>query len=196
VLAALHRVDELLGVVDGELDVDDATVEVPLDGPSGAAEHRQHRPVVGQGLGGEPGDALGAGDRGEMFEQQRGDALTALVGIDHERHIGIGAALPALVTGPGHELAAQFQHQRHPVVEVDLGEVTQFDVVERGLGREEATVLGLARLAFVERAQRGGIGRFDRAHEGRLAVAQHHRSRPSVALVVHPASMAELGRTA
>ena len=39
-LAALDRVDELLGVLERELEVDDAAVEVPLDRPPGAGEHR------------------------------------------------------------------------------------------------------------------------------------------------------------
>ena len=79
-LASLDGVEELLGVVEREVEVDDTALEASLDGPPGPAEHGEHRPVVGEDLGGEAHDAVGAGDRREVLEQERGDAL-ALVGV-------------------------------------------------------------------------------------------------------------------
>ena len=47
-----------------------------LQRPPGAGEHGEHRPVLAEHLGGEPLDAVGGGDGGEVLEQQRGDAVS------------------------------------------------------------------------------------------------------------------------
>ena len=179
-LAPLDGVEELLGLLEGEVEVDDAAVEVPLDRPPGPAEHRQHRPVVGQHLGREAGDAVGAGDRRQVLEQERGDAL-ALVGVvDLERGVGVVAAGPALVAGPGDELALALDDEGDAVDEVDLGEVPEIGVAQVRLRREEAAVDALAGLAVVEGGERRGVVGPDRPHEGALAVAEHDGARPAL----------------
>ena len=124
-LAALDGVEELLGLVEREVEVDDTALEPSLDGPPGPAEHREHGPVVGEHLGGEADDAVGAGDRREVLEQQRGDALALVLVVHHEGGVGVVAAAPALVAGPGDELAEALDDERHAVDHVDVGEVLE-----------------------------------------------------------------------
>ena len=73
--------------------------------PSGAGEHGEHRAVLAEHLGGEPFDAVGSGEGGEMFEEQRGDAEPLMSIVDHERRVGVIAASPPLVTRPTEQLA-------------------------------------------------------------------------------------------
>ena len=100
-------------------------VEAALQRPARLGEHGEHRPVVGQHLGGEPVDAVRPGDRREVLEQERRDAL-ALVGVvDHERGFGLGTAWPALVARPGDELAVRLDDEGDAVDHVDVGEVVE-----------------------------------------------------------------------
>ena len=68
-LPTLDGVAELLGLLEGEVEIDDAALEAPLDRPPGSAEHGEHRSVVGEHLGREAHDAVGPGDRGQVLEQ-------------------------------------------------------------------------------------------------------------------------------
>jgi len=152
-LALFHGVDEVLGVGERELDLGQPGVEVALDGPSRTAEHAQHRRVVGQSFGGEAVDPVRAGDRGEVLQQDGRDSAALVGAVDHERDLGVVAGHPALIAGPGDELAPVLDNRGHPVVEVDVGEVVQFFVGEGRLRRQEPAVLVVARLALVEGAQ-------------------------------------------
>ena len=162
-LAAVDRVEELLGLVEREVEVDDPALEVALDRPTGAAEHRQHRSVVGEHLGGEPLDAVAAGDRREVLEEQGGDALALVMVVDHEGGVGVVAPAPALVAGPRDQLVVALDDERGTVDEVDVGEALELGGRELGLRREVAAVDALGGLAAVEltpvRARRqGGSG--------------------------------------
>ena len=179
-LAPLDGVEELLGVVEREVEVDDAALEAPLDRPAGAAEHRQHRPVVGEHLGGEAVDAVGAGDRREVLEQQRGDALALVLVVDHEGGVGVVAAGPPLVAGPGDELAVALDDQGHAVDEVDVGEVLEVGFGQLRLRREVAPVDALGGLPLVERGERRRVGRADRPDVRRLAVAEDDVAGPAL----------------
>ncbi len=75
--AAFDTVEELLGGGEIPVEVDHTRVETALEGPSGFRKHRQHASVVAEHFGGEPFDAVGAGDRGEVLEQG-GDATAVM----------------------------------------------------------------------------------------------------------------------
>ena len=105
--AALDAVEELVRGGEFPVEVDHSRVEAALQWPARLGEHGEHRPVVGQHLGGEPIDAVRPGDRGEVFEQERRDALTLVGVVDHERRFGLGTAWPPLVAGPHDELAVR-----------------------------------------------------------------------------------------
>ena len=79
-----------------------------------------------------------------MLEQQRGDALAVVGVVDLERRVGVVAAGPALVAGPGDELAVALDDEGDAVDEVDDGEVLEVGVGEVRLGREVAAVDALA----------------------------------------------------
>ena len=118
--AALDAVEELVGGGELPVEVDHTRVEAALERPSGLGEHGEHRPVVGEHLRGEPIDAVGPGDRREMLEHQRRDALTLVVVVDHERGFGLVAAGPPFVARPGDELAVRLDGEGDPVDHVDV----------------------------------------------------------------------------
>ena len=177
-LASFDAVEELVGVGQFPVEVDDAGIEAALQRPAGLGEHGEHRPVVAEHLGGEPLDAVGAGDRGQVFQQQRGDAV-ALVGVvDHEGGLGLVASRPSLVARPGDELVVRLDDERRPIDHVDIGEVVEFLVVQFGLGREVPPVDALGRLPPVELGERRPVVGGERADEHGVTVAEHDRRCP------------------
>ena len=98
--------------------------------------------------------------------------------VDHEGGVGVVAAGPALVAGPGDELAVALDDEGHPVDHVDVREVLEVGVAQARAGREVAAVDALRRLALVERRQRRGVVGADRADVDRLAVAEDDVARP------------------
>ena len=135
-LAPLDAVEELVGGGQFPVEVDHAGLEPSLQRPAGLGEHRQHRPVVGQHLGGEPLDAVGPGDRREVLEHQGGDPLALVVVGDHERGFGFVASRPSLVARPGDELAARLDDERDPVDHVDVREVVEIAALSSGFGEK------------------------------------------------------------
>ena len=192
-LAALDRVDEVGRVGEGEVDVDHARLEPAVQWPPRLREHGQHAAVVTQRLRREAVDAVRAGDRREVLEQQRRDAL-ALVAVVHlERHLGVVTVVPPLVARPGDEVAVLLDDERGAVDEVDGGEPLELGLAQLGLGREVAVVAALGRLPQVERGERRSVGRGDRADHGGGAVAQHHGRGPPLG-DVHGESLPRAGR--
>ena len=179
-LAPLDGVEELVGVLERRSRGRRHRCRSAAGPASPPGEHGEHRPVVGQHLGGEADDAVGPGDGGEVLEQQGGDALALVAVVDLERDVGVVAAGPPLVAGPGDELAVALDHEGDAVDHVDVREVLQVGVAERRLRREEAPVDALVGLAAVERGERRGVVGADRAHEHALAVAEHDRARPAL----------------
>ena len=51
-------------------------------------------------VGGEPADAVVAGDRGQVLEQQGRDALALLLGVDEERDVGVVAGRASARSSP------------------------------------------------------------------------------------------------
>ena len=103
------------------------------------------------------------GDRRQVLEQQRGDALALMLVVDHERRLSVVAAGPALVAGPRDQLVVALDDERGPVDEVDVGEALQLGLGQLRLGREVPAVDALGGLAAVELGQcavhrRGGSG--------------------------------------
>ena len=177
-LATAHRVDELRSRGDGEVDLDHATVVAALERPPGAGEHGEHRAVLPEHLGGEPLDAVGHGDGGEVLEEQRGDP-DALVGVvDHERRIGVVTARPSFVAGPAEQLAVRLDEQGGAVDEVDVGEVGQLTLAQPRLRREVPAIATLVGLSFVELRQSRRVRRSDRTDRNRLPVAEDGVRRP------------------
>ena len=133
-------------VIELEVDVDHTRLEPAVNGPAGLGEHRQHAAVVAECLSRESGDAIVAGHRRKVFEQQRGDALAVVLIVDHERHFGVLAVLQSLVAGPGDELAVLLDDECHAVDEIDVGEAFQLVVGEARFRREEPEVATVGRL--------------------------------------------------
>ena len=106
----------------------DARFEAPVHRPAGLGEHGQHAAVVAERLGGEALDPVRPGDRGEVLEQQRGDALAVVAVVDHERHLGVVTVVPSLVARPGDELAVLLDDERGAIDEVDVREALQLGV--------------------------------------------------------------------
>ncbi len=177
-LPALDAVEELLGRGELPVEIDHPRVEAALQRPSGLGEHRQHRPVVGQHLGGEPIDSVRPGDRREMFEHECRDALTLMGIVDHERRFGLGSAGPALVARPRDELAVRLDGEGDPVGHVDLGEVIEIPFGQLGLRREVPAVDAVPRLAAVKGRQRLAIVRREGTDHRDVAVAEHDRRFP------------------
>ena len=115
----------------------DPRFEAAVHRPAGLGEHGQHAAVVAERLGREAFDPVRAGDRREVFEQQRGDALAVMAVVDHERHLGVVAVVPAFVARPGDELAVLLDHERRPIDEVDVREALQLGVVSSGFGEKK-----------------------------------------------------------
>ena len=111
--------------------------------PTRLGEDGQHASVLAQCLRSEVCDAVRPGDHGEVFEQERRNALAVVVVVDHEGSLGVWAVLPTFVAAPADEHVASLDHQRCAIDEVDLGEVCQLAGAQRGLRREEARVLAV-----------------------------------------------------
>jgi hypothetical protein len=69
-----------------------------------------------------------------VFEQQRGNASSVELVVNHERGFCLVTSRPAFVTCPGHELILRLDCQRDTVDHVDVGEVIEFAGVQFGLG--------------------------------------------------------------
>ena len=130
--ASLDAVEELIGVGELPVEVDDARVEAPLEWPAGLGEHCEHCPVVAEHLSGEPLDAVRTCDGGEVFEQQRGDPGALEGVVDHERCFGFVSTRPPFVARPGDELIVRLDGERSPVDHVDVGEVQQLLLAQLG----------------------------------------------------------------
>ena len=121
VLHGLGRV----GRVDGERHVHDAVGELAHDLEPRVAEHAEHAAVVGQRLGGEPPDAMGAPHRGQMLEQDRGEPASLLVVLHGERDFGLFGRGRAVVARDCDDLIAELGDECHPVLVVDVREVLE-----------------------------------------------------------------------
>ena len=170
---AQRRSDVLLGQLD--LDRHAAALAIGHGHLAEVVDQVQHGPVVGQDLGGEAPDPLGAGAL-RQAAQQRARHAAALPGVRHgHRHLG-----HLRIAGGAHEArhaepvpgGGLHGHQRLVIAVVDLGQVAQLRLAQVAGRGEEAAV---ARLR-AEPPHPGGelvpvIG-LDRAHDDRLAVAQ------------------------
>ena len=144
------------------------------------AEGVDHPGVVGQHLGGEPLDAALAGGLGEVLEQQLGDAAAVVLVLDEERDLGLGVA-DDVVAADGDHLALQQQHQRHPLVVVDVGEARDVALGERRHRGEEPVVLRPVADPGVERDQQLGVVGRGSAGCGRCGRRAAGRRPPSAA---------------
>ncbi len=177
-LPPLDAVEELVGVGQFPVEVDDSRVEPSLERPARFGEHGEHRPVVAEDLGGEPFDAVRAGDGGEVLEQERGDSGALVAVVDHERSLGFAATRPPFVARPGDEFVVRLDGKRSAVDHVDVGEMEQLLVAEFGFRREEATVDAVGRLSTVELGEGGPVVGCQRPDEDRVTVAEHDGGGP------------------
>ena len=127
-LTALHRVDELGRLVEWEVDVDDARIERSMHRPPRLGEHRQHRPIVAQGLGIESVQTVRTSDCRKVLQQEAGNALAVVPIVDHEGDLGVVAVLPSFVTCPSDELAVLLDDECCSADEIDRRESLQFQL--------------------------------------------------------------------
>jgi hypothetical protein len=174
-LTTLDAVEDFVGRGQIPVEIDDPRLESPLQRPAGFGEHREHRSVVGEHFSGEVVDAVGAGDRREVFQQQRCDAQSLVLVVDHERGLGLVAPRPAFIARPADELVAQLDCEGDAVDHVDRREMCEVVFAEGRLRREEPAVDARRRLPLVECRQRLPIVGREWADERRVAVAEHDR---------------------
>jgi hypothetical protein len=142
-LPGAHRFEKCLVLVDRKRDVDDTVLHPGLHGEPDGTEHVEHAPVLGQCLGDEAAYAVVAGDGGEMFEQQGGDASALVLVVDHERHFGLVTALAPVVPDDGDDVVLKGRYQGDPVPAIDVGEVLDLFLAEARVRGEEAQVNGV-----------------------------------------------------
>ncbi len=177
-LASFDAVEELIGVGEFPVEVDHTRVETTLQRPPGLGEHREHRSVVAEDLGREAFDAVRTSDRGEVFEQQGGDAGSLLGVVDHERSFCFVAAGPPFVARPRDELVVRLDSQCGPVDHVDVGEMEEFLLAQLWFGGEEPSIDALGRLTLVELGEGWPVVGGERADEHGVAVAEDNRGCP------------------
>ena len=160
----------VLGLLDREGQVDDAVLVGALGLVAGVLEDPHHRAVLRQHLGDEAPDAALAGGRGEVLEQDRAQAA-ALVGVlDQEGDLGVvGAGVP-VVAADADDLVPEQDHERHPLVVVDVGEPVQVLVGEPLHRPEEPVVAGLVAAALHQAGQPVGVLGADGPQVHRAAV--------------------------
>ncbi len=177
VLAVLHHAQRGGGRVDGELEAHHAVLEAAGQLVARGPERGDHPLVVRQDLRDELVDALLAPRLGEVLEQDLGDAAAVVAVLDEERDLRL-AALDPVVAADGDDLVGQQQHERDPVVVVDLGEPLHVPVGERRHRREEPEVLRLVAHPGVERDQPVGVLGADRPDVRRTPVEEEHVGGP------------------
>lgn len=143
-------------------------------------EYLYHRAVLGEGVGYERRDPDASCRFGETLEKTSPDAVV-LVGIGHdEGDLGlrwIAAALlvaEAIVASDGDQAVSVFDDQRQPIAVVNVGEMIDITVRERGVRAEVAKVDRPRRKFGMESPQTGAIGRQDRPHSEPVAVGHRH----------------------
>jgi hypothetical protein len=162
VRAALPGVDRVLcagGGGDREAEPDSAVVgiELPLHGEAGVGEDLQHRRVLGQRLRDEPAQAVLAGQRGQVLQQQCADAAVLLVVRDEERDLRIGRAGQRLAAGHPDHHTVLLGDQRQPAVVVLAQQVLQVLLTRSPAGREVAQVDAPVGGGVVQGPQRRGV---------------------------------------
>ena len=142
------------------------------------ANTAEHRPVVGEHLGGEPLDAVRSGDRREVLEHQRGDPLAVVLVGHHERGLRLVASRPAFVARPRDELAARFHDQCDAIDHVDAREVIEVACRQLRLRGEVPAVDAVGRLRSVEGGEGVTVAGGHRPDDRRVAVAEDDRRLP------------------
>ena len=179
VLAVGHHRERPVGGVDVEPDGHDAVLGALPDLVPGLLEDGDHAAVLRQDLRDEPPHAPLARGRGEVLEQH-GPQAAALVGVrDVERDLGLVGA-DAVVPGDADDLVlavrsrpARHGDQSHPVDVVDGDQPRQVALGQPLQRGEEPQVGRPLRLPDVERLERVGVVRPQRAHVRGRAVVQH-----------------------
>ncbi len=117
----------------------------------------------GQHLGGEAADAEVAGDRREVLEEDRADALALVLVADVEGDLG-AARVDPVVAADADDLVAQRHDEGDPVDVVDVGEAVDVGVAEPAQRGEEPQVDRLVGLRGVEAVDPRDVGGPDRPH--------------------------------
>ena len=170
-LAGPHDADGGVGGLDRNASRCTPSSTDALDLVAHLAEDLQH-PVVGrQDLRDESPDAALAAGLREVLEQQLADAAALVRVLDEERHLCLVVGDRVVASDADDEIVER-DHERHPAVEVDVGEA--LDVLRRELRvrREEADVLGLVGDARVELDQALGVIGHDGSQLGDPAVLE------------------------
>src|SRR5439155_6778301 len=141
VLAAAGHPDRVGGRGDVEAEVDHAVGVLAVHGVAGVGEHAQHRAVLRQDLGDEPGDAVGTGGGGEVFQQDRADAPALVRVLDDEGDLGLVGA-DAVVPADRDQLVAELGDERLPVAVVDGDEPLEVPLRDPRVRREVPQVPG------------------------------------------------------
>jgi hypothetical protein len=127
-------------------------------------EHRQHRPIGWQHRRDERPHAVVATGCGEVLEQDRRQPSPVVGVIDEEGHLGLVGLPEAVVAADADQVVIEQGDERHPLVQVDVGEVPDLRRRQRRASAEEPEVDRLGRLPAVERHQTVGVVGGDRPH--------------------------------
>ena len=74
--------------------------------------------------------------RGEVLEQQRGDAPAVVRVVDEEGDVGVVTTGPPVVAGPGDQLVAVLDHEPGAVLHVDVREALELVSVSPDLAEK------------------------------------------------------------
>ena len=165
------------------LDVEGEMYHAVLDGSAltpkpGCLKDLEHSPVVDQRLGSETRDAVTAGIRREIFEQEwRKSASLMFVG-NRKRDLSLVAAGKTFVATDGNHVLAKECDERHAVVVVDRREMRDLAIGQLHPGTEKPEVHALLGLAREKGAMRVSIVGPDRANVDRAAICQDGIDRP------------------
>jgi hypothetical protein len=138
---------------------------------TGVAEHLDHLHVLRQDLRDELVQPAFPSRLREVLEQQLAHAASLVRVLDQEGDLGLVHVDPVVPAG-GDDLAGQGDHEADAVDVVDVGELVDVTLRQRGVRREEPQVLRLRGHPLVEPDQRLGVVGGDRAQVGSAAVGQ------------------------
>ena len=160
------------GRTDVKLQVHFARVEASADLVAGVAKHPQHRLVLDEHDRNEPRQTALLGGGGQVFQQHRADP-SALMFVGHyECDLSLVGTGLSFVPADRNDVLAQQSDERDPVVVIDVGVPVQLLLGNSRVRREVPQIPGSARQPVMERDDRVGILRSDRAQVHRAAVGR------------------------
>ena len=139
---------------------------------TGVGEDPGHPPVVGQHIGLEPADAALGSDRGEMFQQHRGEAAPLVCVVDDEGDFGLVRSSQPVVAANREHFVTEDGDQRGLLVVVDVGIPLDLAVRQRRMRSEVPVADALRRQPAMQRDEPLGVLGLNRPQMHRPAISE------------------------